>query len=234
MEAINDLADLLMYQVSNLYSMEQVFERAFPAIIAKARHSSLKNALTHHANLTNAQKQRLAKIPGLIRDKDANRAVIDLEANIEGFTSRGAAGLLSEINELLDRQLSAEVSDSAIIACVQKIEHYEICSYGTAHAFAKQLHLHKIEQLLDETLQEEYDADDLLTALATAAINKEASKEVFDQNEGFGNSDTGGSKKGEKATSHAEVIITERTINSPGGRAGTSHRRYGTGESRGH
>jgi ferritin-like metal-binding protein YciE len=233
MEAINDLADLLIYQVSSLYAMEQVFEDAFPAIIAKARHGSLKNALTHHANLTVAQKQRLTKIPRLIKDKDHSRVVMDLEASSEKPTSRGAAGLLAEIKDLLDRKLSAEVSDAAIIACVQKIEHFEICSYGTAHAFAKQLHLHKVEQLLDETLQEEYDADDLLTALATAAINKEASTEVFEQNEGPEDAGTG-SKKEETPAGHTEVIISERTINSPGGRAGTSHRRYGTGESRGH
>jgi hypothetical protein len=93
------------------------------------------------------------------------------------------------------------------------------------------MNLHKVESLLMETLQEEYDADDLLTTLAIAALNKEAIPEdlkVTDQSaqENF----TGG----ETAGRPEKVSISERTINSPGGRAGTSHRRYGRGESRGH
>lgn len=88
------------------------------------------------------------------------------------------------------------------------------------------------EQLLHETLNEEYDADDLLTALATASLNKEAVNEdvkTLDQ------SDKDDDKNDEESSEGAaQVHITERTINSPGGRAGTSHRRYGTGESRGH
>src|SRR4051794_3818088 len=102
MAAINDLADLLMYLVNSLYSMEQVFEEAFPAFIEKARHGSLKNALKHHASLTNAQKQRLTKIPGLIGEKSGHRESIHTGVNTEEFISRGAEGLLQEIRQLLE------------------------------------------------------------------------------------------------------------------------------------
>jgi ferritin-like metal-binding protein YciE len=77
----------------------------------------------------------------------------------------------------LHQNIDGDVIDAVIIGCVQKIEHYEICTYGTALAYAHELHLHKAAQLLKESLDEEYDADDLLTALATAAVNKHAAPE---------------------------------------------------------
>jgi len=85
--------------------------------------------------------------------------------------------------------------------------------------------------LLNETLEEEYEADDLLSALATASLNKEAVHENLRTFSSPGND----SKSSDESNGNiSEVHITERNINSPGGRAGTSHRRYGTGESRGH
>jgi ferritin-like metal-binding protein YciE len=234
MDTIKDLIDLLMYQVNNLYSAEEMIEQAMPAFIAKAKHSSVKNALKHHAERTPDQKQRLTRIPGLLKEKMHGDSFF--EGTLDGgkLKSKGMEGLLAEVNDLLEMKLAEEVTDAAIIACVQKIEHYEICSYGTALAFAKQLHLHPLEQLLNETLQEEYDADDLLTALATAAINKEAAPEGLETSDLLVQDSTVGPGEEDTDVEHTEVIINERTINSPGGRAGTSHRRYGTGESRGH
>jgi hypothetical protein len=143
-------------------------------------------------------------------------------------------GLIEEINQLLETDLSNEVKDAAIIASVQKIEHYEICAYGTALAYAKQLHLNPVAALLNETLQEEYDADDLLTALATAAINKEGLPEGLETSQPATETNIADAIEGDQESEHVTVSISERTINSPGGRAGTSHRRYGNGESRGH
>lgn len=233
METINDLIDLLMYHVKNLYSVEEQIARSVPSFIEKANHTSLKNALTHHANLADEQKARLTKIQQLIKEKTAGASTsrTDLETT-EALTSKGMMGLIEEINQLLHTNLSNEVKDAAIIASVQKVEHYEICAYGTALAYAKQLHLPAVAELLNETLQEEYDADDLLTALATAAMNKEALPEgITAAEEDRAISETGVGYYHEEAK---KVSISERTVNSPGGRAGTSHRRYGSGESRGH
>ncbi|HLL43110.1 MAG TPA: hypothetical protein VK369_08235, partial [Segetibacter sp.] len=96
---------------------------------------------------------------------------------------------------------------------------------------AHQLHMVRAEELLKESLNEEYEADDLLTALATASFNKEA---VAKHKENVDQSDTNVSSEDEPSESTSKVNITERTINSPGGRAGTSHRGYGSSESRGH
>ncbi len=230
MESINNLADLLMYNVQNLYAAEQHAKQAIPAIIDKVHHSSLKNALTHHFKLTDEQIKRLERIPQMIKEKAGEQNIHFDEVIKSNLTCKGMSGLINEANELLQKDLSADVTDAAIIECVQKMEHYEISVYGTALAYAKQMHLHEVENLLNETLQEEYDADDLLTSLAIAALNKEAIPEgmqVKDENAETGSEDI-------EASRPVKVSISERTINSPGGRAGTSHRRYGSGESRGH
>ena len=74
----------------------------------------------------------------------------------------------------MGEDMSPEVLDAAIIASAQKVEHYEICGYGTARSFARELGLTKVTELLQETLDEEYEADDLLTILAESSINEEA------------------------------------------------------------
>lgn len=232
MESINNLLDLLMYQLANLYSVEVQIQQAIPLIIEKANHNSLKNALKHHASLTTLQNERLTQIPHLIKVKLPGAPQFDeLDRT---FTSKGMMGLIEEINQFLETGLSNEVKDAAIIASVQKIEHYEICAYGTAVAYAKQLNLHQVAALLNETLQEEYDADDLLTALATAAINKEGLPEGIETVQHDAEEKNVDEPDEDRETIHTTVSISERTINSPGGRAGTSHRRYANGESRGH
>ena len=74
----------------------------------------------------------------------------------------------------MNEDMNPEVLDAAIIACAQKIEHYEICGYGTAKAYARELNLTAVERLLDKTLNEEYDADDRLTDIAVGGLNQEA------------------------------------------------------------
>ena len=223
---IKNLADLLMHHLGNLNAAEEQMFEALPAIIEKVHHSSLKNALNHHRNLTTAQKKRLEQIAQMLQ----KRTEESLKLNPEHIC-KGMVGLIDEMNDVLETGLEKEVTDAAIIACVQKMEHYEISTYGTALAYAHQLHMAKAEELLKESLNEEYEADDLLTALATASFNKEA---VPQHIENVDRSDTNVSSEDEPSESISKVNISERTINSPGGRAGTSHRGYGSGESRGH
>ncbi|TDH24168.1 DUF892 family protein [Segetibacter sp. 3557_3] len=223
MQAITDLKDLLQVQLQALYSAEMQISKAMPQVIMKVNHSSLQNALTHHSGLTELQLERLAKVMQILGG---------VEQLSEQPINKGIKGILEEITDLLAEDLSKEVNDAAIIAGIQKIEHYEITCYGTALTYAQQLKSHKAEALLHETLQEEYDADDLLTQLAKSAMNKEALPRLEPEqdtvNDEHVSSDDEYLKKSEK------VSISERTINSPGGRAGRSHRGYNSGESRGH
>jgi ferritin-like metal-binding protein YciE len=231
MKDITNLNELLLHHLQNLYSAEDQQLKVLPSIIKRVNHRSLKNALKHHLELTVEHKNRIEIIfQSLAQKEDKNTAIGEYRGS--NYTCKGMMGLVDEANELLDGKLTQDVTDAAIIACVQKMEHYEICTYGTAHAYALQLHEHKIEKLLKETLDEEYDADDLLTALATAALNKEAIPEgQAKEDEPVENSSDENIYTG---TPSHKTTSSERTINSPGGRAGTSHRGYPGGESRGH
>lgn len=225
---IEDIADLFIYNIQNLYASEEHMLKALPAIVEKAQHSSLKNALNHHLKVTKEQKERLEEIVVLI-NKNRSKRQIELHS---GHLCEGMTGLIEEANDFLESGLGKDVTDAAIIALVQRMEHYEISSYGTALAYANQLHMSKAAELLNETLNEEYDTDDLLTALATASFNKEAMPEDIQKTDKT--SSDAEANEGDSSESSSQIHITERTINSPGGRAGTSHRGYGSGESRGH
>jgi hypothetical protein len=84
-------------------------------------------------------------------------------------------GILHEGDKIMNEDIDPEVLDAAIIAACQKVEHYEICAYGTVKAYAKELGLTQVVKLLDETLAEEYGADVLLTELAVfGGLNKKA------------------------------------------------------------
>jgi ferritin-like metal-binding protein YciE len=236
MEAIKDLRGLLRHHILNLYSAEDQMINSLPSLIRKASHSSLKNALKHHLAVTRQQKKRLEQVAQLLDEKAGSRGkkrVPSTGANAapgKQYACKGMAGLIEEANELMIQRMNKDVIDAAIITCVQKMEHYEICTYGTALAYAEQLHIPKVEALLEETLNEEYDADDLLTSLAISAMNKEAEHE---SGGGPVNSLQDAVAVGIKVPRNIEHM-TERSIHSPGGRSGTSHRRYANGESRGH
>jgi len=84
-------------------------------------------------------------------------------------------GLVKEASGAIEEtEKGSYTRDAALIMAAQKIEHYEICGYGTARAFARELNLMGVTQLLEETLNEEYEADDLLTELAVGRLNQKA------------------------------------------------------------
>jgi ferritin-like metal-binding protein YciE len=91
-----------------------------------------------------------------------------------GDKCKGMEGLIDEGQKVMAENLSPEVLDAAIIAGSQKIEHYEIACYGTARTYAQQLGLTQVAQLLQQTLDEESKADELLTQLAVSSVNLQA------------------------------------------------------------
>ena len=86
-------------------------------------------------------------------------------------------GLIKEAEELMEEADEGVMRDAAIISAAQKVEHYEIASYGTLRAFAETLGLDDIAALLEQTLKEEKNADETLTQVATTAVNLEAASE---------------------------------------------------------
>jgi len=179
MEKMKDLKDLLKHEVMDLYSAEEQIIDALPKMIEKANDPALKNALQEHLNITKKQKQRLDKVQALLREKGE-----EAPGEKKGFLSglfgggahkcKGTQGLIEEGQKVMGENMNPEVMDAAIIGCAQKIEHYEICGYGTAKAFALELKLTDVAELLNETLNEEYEADDRLTAMAVGRLNAQA------------------------------------------------------------
>jgi len=180
MENMNQLRDLLRHEINDLYSAEEQIIEALPDMIEKAKDASLKKTLREHLKVTEQQKVRLDEVRAKLDEAKGE----DSEKENKGFLAglfgkgnkecKGMKGLITEGNKVMDEDMTSDVRDAAIIACAQKIEHYEICGYGTARAYAQELNLDEVEQLLRQTLDEEYEADDLLTNLAVGRLNKEA------------------------------------------------------------
>jgi ferritin-like metal-binding protein YciE len=179
METMINLNDLLKHEIMDLYSAEEQIIEALPGMIDKAKNPELKKALREHLRITEEQKNRLDKIKQSFGEGEGEEG-----GEKKGFFSRlfggggekckGMEGLITEGEKIMKADITEEALDAAIIASAQKIEHYEICGYGTARAFARELQLTEVERLLTQTLNEEYTSDDMLTELAVGKLNLKA------------------------------------------------------------
>jgi ferritin-like metal-binding protein YciE len=198
MEKMKDLRDLLKHEIKDLYSAEEQILVAMPAMIEKVSNSQLKQALQMHLQITEEQLNRLEQVQQLLNgnESEENEEDEDQATKKEGLFTRllrrrtqsadetgsdgekclGMQGLIEEGEKVMAEEMEPSVMDAAIIACAQKIEHYEICGYGTARAYARELNLGRIAELLEETLDEEYEADDRLTDMAVGQVNEEAER----------------------------------------------------------
>lgn len=178
MEKMNDLRDLLKHEIEDLQSVEDQILEALPKMIDKANNPDLKKALQEHLQVTEQHKTRLEKIM-----KDVQSGSEQLNSKKKGLFGifggskhecKGMKGIIEEGEKIMNSDISPEALDAAIIASAQKVEHYEICGYGTARSFARELGMDQVAKQLEQTLNEEYEADDLLTNLALMRINEEA------------------------------------------------------------
>ena len=128
----------------------------------KAQSEELKQALTEHLEETKGQVKRLDKVFQLIGSK------------AEGKECPALKGLVQETEEFISEAKNPDVLDAGLIGCAQAVEHYEIARYGTLKAWAEQLKLEDAAELLEETLEEEKEADEKLTGLALGSLNEEA------------------------------------------------------------
>lgn len=179
MNKITDLRELLKHELEDLYSAEVQLIDALPAMAEKATGVPLQKAFYDHLEATKEHKMRLEKIQKILGNEKATPESKSFFAKLfsskEGETHcKTMEGLVKEAKSLMGEDMSPEVMDAALIAAAQKVEHYEISSYGTARAFALQLNLTEVAGLLKATLDEEYFADDSLTKLALGGINEKA------------------------------------------------------------
>jgi len=157
-----ELQHLFVDQLRDILWAEKQLVKALPKMAKAARDAKLKAAFTNHLGETENQVVRLGKI----------------------FTSLGLAvrakkcpameGLLKEADELAEDYQDSSALDAALIAAAQKVEHYEIATYGTLRAFAECLGHTEAVKLLSATLLEESKADEALTGIALAQVNEEA------------------------------------------------------------
>ena len=173
MEKMRDLRDLLIHELADLRSAEEQIIEAMPQMIGKALNPQLRQSLEQHLQITHGQLARLEQAQRMLGDHNADDNRSGLLSNLfgSGTHCKGMEGLIDEGQKVMGEDMNPEVMDAAIISCAQKIEHYEICGYGTARAFARQLGLTEVERLLEQTLDEEHQADELLTSMALNSVN---------------------------------------------------------------
>ncbi|MEG1026532.1 MAG: ferritin-like domain-containing protein [Flavobacterium sp.] len=163
-DAASNLKELFIDALKDIYWAEQALVKALPKMAANASSPKLQSSISDHHAMTENQVVRLEQIFKLLNEK------------AEGKKCEALAGLLKEGDNMLEETAYGPVRDAAIIAASQKIEHYEIATYGTLFTFAKVLGENDAAKLLQQTLAEEAEADKILTDVATGCVNMDASQ----------------------------------------------------------
>lgn len=158
-DAATELRGLFIDSLKDIYWAENALVGALPKMAANATAASLASAIKEHHAVTQNQITRLEKVFEIVGEK------------AEGKKCEAMAGLLKEGDSILEETVPGAVRDAGIIAASQKIEHYEIATYGTLVAFAKTLGENDAAKLLTQTLAEEKEADCLLNDVALNAVN---------------------------------------------------------------
>lgn len=159
---MKNLKDLLSHQLKLLYSCENEILTELPAIIDRVNDKSLKKAIECYLNEKKNQKQRLEKI---CKDVNYTKSVAECVA---------IKGLIVQLNEFMEYAKNPHVFNAGLIAEFQRIAHFQICAYGTAVCYAKELGLNKIAYLLQQSLNEAYNTNDKLGLLAQVVLNYKA------------------------------------------------------------
>lgn len=159
---MKNLNDLFEHQLKDLYDAENQLVKDLPKMKKHAVSDKLKKAFDSHLEETKTHVERLENICD------------QLGIDPSGEKCKAMEGLIKEAESFLKEDVDKKVMDAGLIAEAQRVEHYEIAGYGTAVRFAQELGHDDIADQLKETLDEEYDADDLLTELAETRLNKKA------------------------------------------------------------
>ncbi len=161
-DKVKNLDELFVDTLKDLYDAEHQIIKALPKMIDQAHASDLKQSLQQHLDVTHRQVERLDQIFN------------ELKMTNKSKHCKGIEGIIKEGDEVMHEVSDPAVKDAALIAAAQKVEHYEIAGYGTARTFAQQLGRQNFAQLLDQTANEEGQADKKLTTIAEGHINTKA------------------------------------------------------------
>lgn len=160
----SQLMQLFEDELKDIYWAENALTKAIPKMMKNASAPELLDALTSHLTETEVHVARVERI------------FEELGIKPEAIKCEAMAGLIKEAGEIMDECEEGSMRDAGIISAAQKVEHYEIATYGTLRQFAITLGLSKVAKILEETLAEEKAADIKLTEVAVAAINIEAAE----------------------------------------------------------
>jgi ferritin-like metal-binding protein YciE len=163
---IGSLEDVLVHELNDLYSAEDQLVEALPKMADAASDTELRNAFQQHLEETRDHRDRIQHIFG------------ELGKRRNGMECEGMKALISEGEKIVKSSGDAAAKDAALIGAAQRVEHYEIAAYGTARTLAGELGLGDVETLLDQTLDEEAQADKLLTKIATGGLLKSGVNEA--------------------------------------------------------
>ena len=153
---------LYLDQLKDAYNAEKQLVKALPKMSKAATSPELRTALDEHLDVTRRQVERLEEI------------FQDLGKPASGKTCKGMSGIIEEGQELLQEDGDPEVIDAGIIAATQRVEHYEMATYGTLRTFAEMRGDAKAARVLEEILNEEKEADERLTRIAESSVNAQA------------------------------------------------------------
>lgn len=160
---LDSLRDLLIEELRDLYNAENQLVDAIPKMAEAASSNELRSALSHHLEETRQHVSRLEQIFQQIGEKSS------------GETCEAMKGLIKEGEILVKAEGDPDVRDAGLVGAAQRVEHYEIAGYGTARSLARRIGENQIAEILQQTLNEEAEADKKLTSVAESQANAAAS-----------------------------------------------------------
>lgn len=161
----SQLMELFVEELKDIYWAEKALTKALPKMMKKATSADLADAIQNHLAETQEQVARVEEVFAAIGKKP------------QAKKCEAMAGLIKEAEEIMEECEAGAMRDAGIISAAQKVEHYEIASYGTLRHFAETLGFTEAAQLLETTLNEERNADETLTEVATTCVNVEAAED---------------------------------------------------------
>ncbi len=164
MAKLNNLQDLLVEQLQDLYDAENQILKALPKMAEKAVSPELRQGFEQHLSQTKGHVERLEQVFNTLNEKPS------------GHTCKAMQGIIKEGDELMKERADASVMDAGLIASAQRVEHYEMAGYGCVRTWANLLGMADVAQLLQRTLDEEGATDQKLTTLAERIINVQAAE----------------------------------------------------------
>lgn len=168
---MENLKELLVAELKDIYSAEEQIVKALPKIIKGAASEELKAAIQEHLDVTKEQVTRLEKVFSYLEEK------------AEAKHCKGMEGLLKEGAETLEEEEAGPLRDLQLIGAAQRVEHYEVAAYGTAKAMAEKLNISEAVDLLNQTLEEEEEADQKLSEVAEALYEEVETGEDAEEKE---------------------------------------------------